>query len=165
AGASGEFVAKAGTPFRSVGGRLRDCFQAETASVFAADFYGESIIEPKRLAQFEIKPPRVFGLDPVVDFGGVTRRLFFQNRGQGGAGVFGIDINAAAENCLLANIRSGEVEAALNWQVGFILDLLRHDFAEDELLGEILGADDDDVGAWRSAGGEEEQRSQSSDQS
>ena len=50
-GALHEFVAKAGTPLRSVGGRLRDCFQAETASVFAADFDGESVIEPKSLAR------------------------------------------------------------------------------------------------------------------
>ena len=49
--------------------------------------------------------------------------------------------------------------------MGFVFDLLGDDFAEDELFGEILGADDDAVGARRSAGGEEEQRGQSGDES
>ena len=44
----------------------------------------------------------------------------------------------------MANIGAGKVETALDRQVSFIFDLLRDDFAEDELLGEIFGADDDD---------------------
>ncbi len=69
----------------------------------------------------------------------------FENRGQGGAGVFGIDIDAAAENRLLADVCARQVEAALDRQVGLVFDLLGEDFAEDELLGEVLGADDDAV--------------------
>ncbi len=106
------------------------------------------------LAEFEIKPPGVFGLDPVVNLDGIIGRLLFQNCGQGGASVFRIDIDAAAENGLLANVCASQVETALDRQVGFIFDLLRHDFTEDELLGEVLGADHDDICARRSASGE-----------
>ena len=124
---------------------MRDGFQSETAGILPADFDGEGVIKSERLAEFEIKPLGVFRLDPVVDLVGIARRLLFQNCGQGGAGVFGVDINAAAKNGLLANVAARQVETALDRQVGLVLDLLRDDFTEDELLGEIFGADDDDV--------------------
>ncbi len=148
-GTSHELVAEAGTPFWSVGGGLRDGLQAEPAGVLAADFDGEGVIESKRLPDREIKLPGVFGLDALVNLFGIARRRLLQNRGQGGAGVFGIDIDAAAQNGLLADVGSGKIEATLYREMSFIFDLLGHDFAEDELLGEILGANDDAVGARR----------------
>ena len=157
-----ELVAEAGAPLRRIGGGLGDGLQAEAARVFAADLDGEGVIESESLADLEIETPGVFGLDLVVNLFGIAGRLRFQNRGQCGAGVFGIDIDAAAENRLLADVGSRQIEAALNRQMGFVFDLLGDDFAEDELLGEILGADDDAVGARRTARCQEEQRGQSS---
>jgi len=44
----------------------------------------------------------------------VGARLFFQDCREGGAGVFGIDVDAAGEDGLLADKGSGEIEAALD---------------------------------------------------
>ena len=87
----------------------------------------------------------------VVNLLGIAGRLRFQNRSQGGAGVFGIDIDAAAKNRLVADVGPGQIEAAFNREMSLVFDLLGHDFAEDELFGEILGANDDEVGARRTA--------------
>ena len=60
----------------------------------------------------------------VVDFFAIGTRFFFQDRGQGGAGVFGVDVDAASEDGLVADVGSGEIEAALDRQMGFVFDLL-----------------------------------------
>ena len=60
----------------------------------------------------------------------------------------------------MADVASGEVETALHREMSLVFDLLGDDFAEDELFGEILGADYDAIRARRAAGGEKEQRNQ-----
>ena len=147
-----EFVAEAGAPFRGVGGRLRDGLQAEAAGIFTANLYGEGVVESECLAYFQIELPRVLGFDLLINLFGIAGRLLLQDRGEGGAGVFRINIDAAAENGLLADVAAGEVEAAFYRKMGFVFDLLGDDFTEDELFGEILGSDDDAVGARGPAG-------------
>ena len=131
---------------------MRDGLQAEAAGVFTADFDGEGVIEAEGLTDLEIEPLGVFGLDLVVDLFGIAGGLLFQDRGERGAGVFGIDVDAAAENCLMANVAAGKIEAAFDRKMGFVFDLLGDDFTEDELFGEILGADDDAILARGAAG-------------
>ena len=162
-GALHEFVAEAGTPLRSEGGRLRDGFQTQAASVIAANFYGEGVIKSEGLADVEIETAGILGLDLVVNLLGIAGRRLFQNRGERGAGVFGVDIDAAAQNGLMADVAAGEIEAAFYRKMGCVFDLLGDDFAEDELLGEIFGTDDDEIRTRRSAGGEEAARLQSTE--
>ena len=50
-----------------------------------------------------------------------------------------------AEDRLLANVSAGKIETAFDEQVGFVLELLRDQFAENELLGEILGANNNAI--------------------
>ncbi len=50
-----------------------------------------------------------------------------------------------AEDRLMADVGAGEIEATLDREMGLAFDLLRDDFTEHELLGEIFGADDDAV--------------------
>jgi hypothetical protein len=78
--------------------------------------------------------------------------VFFQNGGERRSSVFGIDIDAPAEDCLMANIAARKVETAFYQQVSFVFDLLRDDFAEDELLSEIFGSDYDAIFARGAAG-------------
>ena len=101
------------------------------AGVFAADFYGEGVVEAEWLAYGEIETLLIFCLDLVVDFFTIGAGRFFQDCGQGGAGVFGIDIDAASEDGLLADVGAGQIEAALDWQMGFVFDLLGDYFSED----------------------------------
>src|SRR6266478_8930327 len=58
----------------------------------------------------------------------------------------------------MANVAAGKIEAAFDGEMSFVFDLLGDDFTEDELFGEIFGADDDAVSARRTAGREKEQR-------
>jgi len=54
---------------------------------------------------------------------------------------------------LLADEGAGKIEAAFDRKMSFVLNLLRDDFAQDKLFGEVLGADDDQVLAGWAAGG------------
>ena len=82
----------------------------------------------------------------------------FQDGGEGRAGVFRINIDAAAENCLMANVAAGQVEAALDREMSFVFDLLGNDLPEDQLFGEIFGADDDAVFARGTASRKNQER-------
>ncbi len=146
-----ELVTEAGAPLRRVGGGLGDGLQAEPAGVFTADLDGEGVIESESLAELEIETPGVFGLDLVVNLLRIAGRLRFQDRSQSGPGVFGIDIDAAAKNRLVTDVSPGQIEAAFNREMSFVFDLLGDDFAQDELFGEVFGADHDAVGARRPA--------------
>ena len=91
------------------------------------------------------------------------RERLLEDGGEGGAGVLDVGVDAAAGEGLLADVAAGEVEAAVDalgmafgGEDGF--DLLGEEFAEDDLLGEVLGADDDARGARRGAGGEKQQQ-------
>ncbi len=106
-----EFVAETGAPLWSVRRGLRDGFQAEAASVVAANFDGESVVEAEWRAHGEVEALHIFRLDLVVDFFMIGAGLFFQDCGESGAGVFGIDIDAACENGLVANVSAGEIES------------------------------------------------------
>ena len=53
----------------------------------------------------------------------------------------------------MADVGAGEIEAAFDREMSFVFDLLGDEFSEDELLGEVLGADDDAVFAGWAAGG------------
>ena len=48
----------------------------------------------------------------------------------------------------------GQIEAALDGQMSFVLDLLGQHFAQNKLLGEVFASDNDAISAWRSAGNE-----------
>ena len=65
-----------------------------------------------------------------------------QYRGECGAGVFNVGVDAAGNQRLMADVTAGEIEAALDLQMCFRFDLLREQLAEDDLLSEILCADD-----------------------
>ena len=71
---------------------------------------------------------------------------------QRGAGVFGIKIELAGEQRLMAQESSPKVEPPLRPQSRVRLDLLRQQLAKDDLLGKIFGADANRVGAGAAAG-------------
>ena len=79
-------------------------------------------------------------------------RLVFQHRRECSASVFGINVDAAGEDGLVANVGAGEIKAALDGKTSFIFDLLRKKFPENQLLGKVLGADDNPLGARRTTG-------------
>src|SRR5205823_463265 len=121
------------------------------------DLDGESVIEAKGLTDFKVEPFGVLRFDLVVDLFGIVGRSLFQDCGERGTSVFGIDVNAAAENCLMANVAASKIETAFDRKMGFVFDLLGDDFTEDELFGEILGADHNPIFARGAACAEQGQ--------
>ena len=55
----------------------------------------------------------------------------------------------------MTDIAAGQIEAALDREVGFVFNLLCDQFAKDELLGEIFRADYDAALTGRAAGNEQ----------
>ena len=154
-GALHELVAESGTPVGGVGGGLGDGSQVEAARVFAPDFDGEGVVETEGAADCQLEARRIFSLDAGVDVFFAAGRILFEDGGQGGAGVFRVDVDASAEDRLVADVAAGQVETALHREMGLVFDLLGNEFAQDELLGKVLGADDDPILAGGAAGGQE----------
>ncbi len=74
----------------------------------------------------------------------------FEDRGQRGAGVFGISVDASGKNALMGNVSAAEIETAFDGEMSFVFDLLGNEFSEDDLLGEVLASDDY---AWLASAG------------
>jgi len=86
---------------------------------------------------------------------GIFFGRLFEDRRERGTGVLGIDVDASAEDRLLADVSAGEIELALDREMSFGFDLLRDDLAENQLLGKVFGSHDDAVGTRRPTGCEE----------
>src|SRR5438309_1322613 len=69
--------------------------------------------------------------------------VFEREEGEGGAGVFGVEVNASGQNRLLANECARKVEAAFHGEVGSSFNELSEKLSEDQLFGEIFGTDHD----------------------
>ncbi len=74
---------------------------------------------------------------------GSLQRLFFEYGGQGRACVFGVDVDIPGDHRLLGQKCAAEIELSADMSVQAILEMLGHDFSEDQLLGEILRGDSD----------------------
>jgi len=113
----------------------------EALGVFAADDHGEGVFEAKRLGDFEVEALGVALLDASVNIARVAARRFVEDGGQGGAGVFDIEIEIAGEERLLAQERAAEIGLAIDMYSGARFDVLGEKLGENNLLGEKFGAD------------------------
>src|ERR1700683_1557969 len=136
-----EFVAKSGAPLVRRTAQLRSPLQPQLPSVRASYNDGKSIVEAKRRQNVERKSLRVFGTNPLKHGLWVAFHGILQDRRQRRPRILPIRIDEARQQCLLADVAAGEVEAALHFQVCVRFDLLREEFAEDGLLGEVLRSD------------------------
>ena len=66
-----------------------------------------------------------------------------EDGGQRRARVLDVDVDVAGRQRAFADQRAAEIQAAIDGQPGLALDRLRDDLPEDQLLGEVLRADDD----------------------
>lgn len=141
----------------ATGRHVRDGLPVVLLGVRSADDHGEGVVEAKGRLYLDVETVFVEAGDGFVDSGGVAVEGLFEDGGEGGAGVLGIGVDAAGDEGLMAEVGAGEVEAAVDLLVSLGFNLLGEEFAEDDLLGEVLGSDGDAGGAWRGAGGEEEE--------
>ena len=133
--------------------------QVETVGVGAAHDHREGVVEAEAGFDFDLIFRRVELRDGGEDLRGVFVDGLLEDSGQGGAGVFDVGVDAAADEGLMAEVAAGEVEAAVYFvRLAFGLvdgfDLLGEEFAEDDLFGEVFGADGD-AGAARGGAGTE----------
>src|SRR5439155_20499745 len=117
----------------------------QTARIFSADLDGECVIEAESRADGQVELLFVFGFHTIINSLFVRGWTCFQDRSQRGSGVFGIDIDAAGQNALMRNVGPAQIKTPLDGKMSFVFDLLRDDFAENDLLSEILAADDNAV--------------------
>jgi hypothetical protein len=154
-GALKEFVADAGAPTGSDGNNVGDFLQMEVLGVVAADDHGESIFEAERLGDFQVEAVGVELLDAAVNGGGIALWRFVQDGGEGGAGVFDVEVELAGEEGFVDEERAAEVGFAHDGDAGAGFDVLGEELGEDDLLGEEFGADGDFSLRRFVAGGEE----------
>jgi hypothetical protein len=109
--------------------------------VIAADDHGERVLKAEGLGDFEIETLGVALLDAIVDFVRIATGGFVEDGGQGGAGVFDVEVEITGEEGLLAEERAPEVGFAFDVEAGAGFDVLGEELGEDNLLGEKFGAD------------------------
>jgi hypothetical protein len=127
----------------------------------APDHHGKGVFEAERGSDCDLVAGRVEAPNGKENSIGIAIERLFQDGGEGGAGVFDVGIDATGDERLVADVTAGEVEAALDLKVRSGFDLLGEQFAEDDLFGEVLGADHGMIGAGR--GTTEEKEEEASD--
>jgi hypothetical protein len=151
-GALEEFVADAGAPFGNEGNDVGNFLQVEVFRVVAADDHGEGVFEAERFGDFEMEAVGVELLDAVVDSVRIALLCnslavkiwrFVEYGGEGGAGVFDVEIEFAGEEGFVNEEGAAEVGLAFDGDGGFGFDVLGEELGEDDLFGEKFGADDD----------------------
>ena len=111
--------------------------------IVAADDHGESVFEAERFGDFEVETISVELLDTAVDSVRITLRRFVENGGEGGAGVFDVEIEFAGDKGFVDEEGAAKIGFANDGNAGARFDVLGEEFRKDNLLGEKLGADGD----------------------
>jgi hypothetical protein len=140
-GALEEFVADAGAPFGGEWNDVRDFLQMEVLRVIAADDHSESVFKTEGLGDFEMEAIGVEPFDVDIDIVRIMGR-FVEDSGEGGAGVFDVEVELAGEESFVNQESATEVGFALDGDGSFGFDVLGEEFGEDDLFGEEFGADD-----------------------
>src|SRR6516165_3394863 len=87
--------------------------------------------------------------------------MLLQNGGECGPGVLDVHVDASGEQGLVTDVSPGEIEASLDRLPTNAPQNLSQKFAQDQLLGEVLGADGERALARRAtSSGKERQSSQ-----
>jgi hypothetical protein len=111
--------------------------EMEVVGVVAPDNHGEGVFEAERFGEFEIETLGVLLLHAIIDGGGVVcSGGFVENSGEGGAGIFNVEIKVAGEKRFVDQESATEIGFALDANVGAGFDVLGEEFGEDDLLGE-----------------------------
>jgi len=142
-GAFEEFVADTGAPARSDRNDVGNCLEMELLGVGAANDHRKRVFESERLSDIEMEALGIASFDALVDGArvGVVGGRFVEDGGEGGAGVFDVEVEVTREECFLAEERAAEIGFSVYMNTGAGFDVLREEFGEDDLLGEKFGAD------------------------
>src|SRR5437879_8962576 len=104
--------------------------------VIAANNHGESILETKRVGDFEMEPIGVELLDAVIDGGGITLGSFVEDGGERRAGVFNVEVELASEERFVDKECAAKIGLSDDGNARFGFDVLGQEFGEHNLFGE-----------------------------
>ncbi len=96
-GALEEFVADAGAPFGGERRDVGDFLKVEIFRVAGADDHGESVFEAEGLGDLKVEAIGVELFDAVVDGVRIASGSFVEDGGEGGAGVFHVEVEFAGD--------------------------------------------------------------------
>ncbi|MGC1489960.1 MAG: hypothetical protein WA798_01225, partial [Candidatus Acidiferrum sp.] len=152
-----KFVADADAPFGSYGREIGHGTEMETLGILAANDHGEGVFKAKRFGEREMEAIGVLLFDAIIDGGGsVTGKWrLIEDGGEGGAGVFDVEIEIAGEKSFVDEESATEIGFAVDVNAGARFDVLGEEFGEDDLLSEKLGADGEMRLGGTAAGGSE----------
>ncbi len=137
-----EFVANTGAPLGSDRSEVGHGVEVEGLRVVLADDHGESVFEAEGFGEVKIKFLGVLLFDAVIDLSGrVLAGGFVEDGGQGGTGVFDVEVKISGEEGFVDEKSAAEIGFAVHRDVGAGFDVLGEEFGEDDLLGEKFGAD------------------------
>ena len=138
-----EFVTEAGAPPACVRRQVGDGAQAQASGVAAAYHNREGVIESQRRSDFEVESIPVAFTNAPVHGSSVARGRLAENGREGRPRILGVQIHLVRQQRLMANKCAAKIEPAVHAQCGVRFDLLRQEFAKNNLLGKILGPDND----------------------
>src|SRR6185436_15297688 len=104
----------------------------------SAHDHRETVVDAQGIQPVHMKSIRIGGSDAGEHASRLVIRRVFQNRGQRGTGVFGVEIDFVVEQSPVRKQRSAQVEAAIYFLMQPILKMLRDDLAQYNLFGEVL---------------------------
>jgi hypothetical protein len=151
-GALEEFITDANAPLGSERRDIGDFLQMEILCVAATDDHSEGVFETEGFGNFNVKALGIELLDAIVDGGGIACRRFVEDGGEGGAGVFNVEVEPAGLESFVDEESTAEIGLADDGNAGPGFDVLGEEFGEDDLFGEEFGADGD-FRLWRTVTG------------
>src|SRR4051794_8300753 len=142
---SQKFISDTETPGSGAGGR--DLLRRKVFSILCAYNHGECIVKAQGGKPDKLKTLQVSFFDLYIRLRRVAGNLLFQNNAAGCPGIFGIDVDVALAEGSMGQECSAQVQFPFNALVKLSFNLLSCYFAEDQLLSEVLRADDNGSGA------------------
>ena len=134
-----ELVAEARLPPGGGPGRVGDGLQLQPFGVGGADEDRKRVLEPQRIEDREAGV-RIAATDLVEHAASVGDRRLPEDRGQRRARVLDVDVDVAGADRAVADERAAQIQAPLDDDAARF-ERLRQQFAEKDLLGEVLRPD------------------------
>src|SRR5437879_10071184 len=134
-----EFIADTGAPFGREWNDIGNLVKMKILGVVSANDHGESVLKAEWLGDFEVKALGVKLPDAIVDGGGITSRRFVQDGGEGGAGVFNVEVELSSLEGSVDEERAAEIGFASDGDAGARFDVLGEQLSKHDLLRATVG--------------------------
>src|SRR5208282_4836621 len=136
-----KLIPNAHAHLRRVRGKIGQFRNLRGSRIVAAHGNGKGIVEAQRRHDNEIEAAEVFFAHNLKNHFRIRDDRLLEDCGQSRASVFDIEVNSPGKNGLLADIRPGQIEAALHGNFYATLQNLSQELSKHQLFREVLAAD------------------------